>query len=104
MTMWLLIAGMLLLTFLPRYIPIALAGKFKIPTVLNQALEFVSIAVLTAIIAKVSVIHDSKIDLQADNPYLYALIAAFIVAKLSRNIFVTIIVGLLTYAITFHLF
>ncbi len=103
MSVWLLIAGMFLVTFLPRYVPMALAGRFKISPLLNQALEFVPIAVLTAIIARVSVVHDGETDLQLDNPYLYALFVSFIVARISKNIFITISAGLMVYALVFSL-
>ena len=46
---WWLIVGMVICTFLPRYLPLAFAGKVHIPLLLKQALELVPIAVLTAI-------------------------------------------------------
>ena len=101
---WILIFGMMLVTFLPRYLPIALAGKFKLPLLLQQALNFVPIAVLTAIIAQTSLIHQGKLDLSADNYYLYGLVAAVLAAWITKHTFITIIIGLAAYGLAFKLF
>jgi len=98
-----LIIGMMAVTFLPRYLPIALAGRFRIPAVLQKALEFIPIAVLTAIISQASLIHDNKIDFAVDNPYLYALLASISIALLTKDMFKTIVSGLLVYATAFAL-
>ena len=79
MNIWLLIALMAVVTYLPRYLPMALAGRVRLPPPVEQALDFVPIAVLTAIIAK-------------------AALAALAAALLWRRLFVTIAVGLACYA------
>ncbi len=104
MNEWLLIIGMMVLTFLPRYLPIAMAGKFRIPPLIGRALEFVPIAVLTAIIAQTSLVHDGKLDIALNNPHLYSLIAAVITAWITKHMFKTILVGLIVYAIAFNFF
>ncbi len=103
MNEWLLIIGMMVLTFIPRYLPIAMAGKFRIPPLLGRALEFVPIAVLTAIISQTSLVHHGKLDIALSNPHLYALIAAIVTAWLTKHTFKTIMVGLIVYAIAFAL-
>ena len=99
----LLIIGMMVVTFLPRYLPIALAGRFRIHPLLKHALEFVPIAVLTAIISQASLIHDGKLDLAFDNTYLYGLIASCLAAWFTKHTFKTIVIGLLAYSIAFML-
>ena len=98
---WILILGMMVVTFGPRYLPIALAGKFHIPPLLQQALDFVPIAVLTAIIAQTSLVHDGELHLAFDNHYLYGLIAAGFTAWLTKHTFLTIIVGLTASGIAY---
>ena len=98
---WLLIIGMMAVTFSPRYLPIALAGRFRIHPLLRRALEFVPIAVLTAIISQTSLIHNGELDLNFDNAYLYGLIAAILTAWVSKHTFLTILVGLLVYLVAF---
>lgn len=97
----LLIIGMMAVTFIPRYIPIALARRFSIHPLLRRALAFVPIAVLTAIISQTSLIHDGELDLNLENIYLYGLGAAVLTAWMTKNTLKTIIVGLLVYSIAF---
>lgn len=99
---WLLIIGMMAVTFSPRYLPIALAGRFRIHPLLRRALEFVPIAVLTSIISQTSLIHDGELDLAFDNAYLYGLIAAILTAWISKHTFKTILVGLLVYFVAYY--
>ncbi len=101
MNHWALIIGMMVLTFGPRLLPMALATRFKIPPLLQQALEFVPIAVLTAIIAQTSFYHDGTLDLSFDNYYLYGLAAAGLTAWLTKHTFLTIVVGLIAYGLAF---
>jgi len=103
MNEWLLIIGMMLVTFLPRYLPIALAGRFRIHPILRQALEFVPIAVLTGIISQTTLIHDGKFNLAFDNSYLYGLLAAIITAWVTKHTFKTVFIGLIAYSLAFIL-
>ena len=99
MTEWMLVLGMAVLTFIPRYLPFALAGKVTIPSWLSQALSFVPIAVLTIIIVQSTLIRDQQLSLTLHNYHLMAAIVAFIVAIITRHLFLTIIVGLLSFAL-----
>lgn len=99
MNEWTLIAGMAALTFGPRYLPLALAGRVKIPPLIEQALRFVPIAVLSAIITQTTLIHQGAVDFTLNNAHLLAAIAACLVAWFSRGLFLTVAIGLLTYGV-----
>ena len=96
---WWLIVAMTALTFLPRYIPLALAGKIHIPPLLVQALEFVPIAVLTAIIVQVSLVREGEVMLSTENHYLITSVLAFVTALVSRHLMLTIVVGLVVFSV-----
>lgn len=95
---WLLIGLMALVTYVPRYLPFALAGRMRLPPMLEQALDFVPIAVLTAIIAQSALVHQGEVDVSLENLHLLAAMAAFVAALVWRKLFVTIAVGLLCFA------
>jgi len=97
MSIWLLILGMALVTFLPRYLPFALAGRISLPPLLVAALDYVPIAVLTAIIVQTALIRDGTVNLNLDNHHLLAALAATVTALVSRKMFLTIAVGLICY-------
>ena len=99
MNEWLLIFLMALVTFVPRYLPFALAGRLKIPDTMEQALGFVPIAVLTAIVAQTALVRDGSIDLSLGNHHAIATLAAFLVAVWTRHLFATIGVGLAVFLV-----
>jgi len=103
MNEWTLIFGMMAVTFIPRYLPIALAGRFRIHPILKRALEFVPIAVLTAIISQASLVHEGQLNIAFDNAYLYGLLAAILTAWLTKHTFKTVLIGLIAYSIAFAL-
>ncbi len=76
MNHWTLIIGMMLVTFLPRYLPLLLADKMVFPEWLERAFNYVPIAVLSAIIAQTTLIHDGAVQLNVQNPYLIAALVA----------------------------
>ncbi|MBT4522272.1 MAG: AzlD domain-containing protein [Halieaceae bacterium] len=94
MNEWLLILLMALVTFVPRYLPFALAGKVKLSPTLERALSFVPAAVLTAIIAQSTLVRGGELDVSWYNYHAWSALAAFIVAVLTRKLFLTIGVGL----------
>jgi len=104
LNLWLLIAGMALVTYLPRYLPMALAGKLHLPPRLERALDFVPIAVLTAIIAQASFIRGGEYDFSLQNFHALAAICAFAVALLTRKLFLTIAAGLACFVLLRLLF
>ena len=102
MNEWLLIALMALVTYLPRYLPMGLAGRVQLPALLTRALDFVPIAVLTAIIAQASLVRDGQIDFSLHNYHALAALAAlaaFVAAVVTRQLFITIGTGLVCFAL-----
>lgn len=99
MSDWYLIAGMAVLTFIPRYIPFGLAGKVTIPPLMSQALSYVPIAVLTVIIVQSTLIRDGEVMLTLQNHHLIAAIISFIIAIITKHQFLAIGIGLISFLI-----
>ena len=97
MNEWLLIEAMTVLTFTPRYLPFGLAGKVKIPPILERALTFVPIAILTSIITQSSLIREGELALNLANHHLIAVLAAFVTALISRRLFLIVAAGLVAF-------
>lgn len=96
---WIFIACMTALTFFPRYIPFALAGKVEIPSWISRALAYVPIAVLSSIVVQTSVIREGNPLISLDNLHLLAAIASFVTAVISRHLFLTITIGLIVFGL-----
>jgi branched-subunit amino acid transport protein len=95
MTETLMIAGMALVTFAVRYPVLALVGKIDLPEPVLRALRFVPPAILSAIILPELLYREDRIAVAADNTYLVAGLVAGLVAWRSKNLLLTIVLGML---------
>jgi branched-subunit amino acid transport protein len=96
----LLITGMFAVTFSIRYLPFAYAHKISFPLWLQQALSYVPVAALTAIIAPVVLFHGAdNIDLSLQNAHLVAALVAFAISLLSRSMLFTVLSGLIVFVL-----
>jgi branched-subunit amino acid transport protein len=83
-----------LLTFATRLSFIALLGRVELPPLLVRALRFVPPAVLSAIVFTEILVKDGAPDLSPGNVRLLAGAAAALVAWKTRNVLLTIGVGM----------
>ncbi|WP_418319899.1 AzlD domain-containing protein [Piscinibacter sakaiensis] len=95
MKLWLLIAGMALITFGLRLSFIALAGRFEIPRVIQRALRFAPVAVLTAIVVPLLLNPGPGFTISPDLLRLFCAVVAFLIARQTRNILATVAGGML---------
>jgi glutaminyl-peptide cyclotransferase len=95
----LLIAGMTLVTFLPRWGVMALLGRVEMPAPLFNTLKYVPVAVLVAIIAPEMVMRDGQVSISVQNATLVAGVVAGLVAWRTRNLLATIGVGLAIFVL-----
>jgi branched-subunit amino acid transport protein len=94
MNLWLtmLVAGVI--TYLIRLSFIFLFGKLEVPHPLRRALRFVPPAVLTAIIFPELLVREGALYLSPGNARLAAGLLAALVAWRTKNIVLTILVGM----------
>jgi branched-subunit amino acid transport protein len=93
-----LIIGMALVTFASRYSMYAVAGRVEFPARLISAFRYVPPAVLTAIIVPAVMIPTGdSINFSYANAYLVGALVAIGVGWLSKNLLLTILLGMLTF-------
>jgi branched-subunit amino acid transport protein len=97
MKIWFVMLALGLATFLTRFSFIALLGKFHLPADFRRALRFVPVAVLSAIIAPELGLRDGALAITWNNPRLVAGIVATLVAYFTKNVILTILVGMVTF-------
>lgn len=95
LNLWLTIIACGIVTFLIRFSFIAIHGRVTMPEWFTRALTFVPIAVLSAITLPEILIQDGGINFSPFNARLIAGIIAVIVAWRTKNVLVTIVVGML---------
>jgi branched-subunit amino acid transport protein len=95
-TIWIAILGMGLITFALRLSFIFLLGRFELPPILQQALRFVPVTVLPAIVLPAIAYPEGNLDLSLANARIPAALLAIAVAWRTRNVLLTIIVGMVS--------
>jgi branched-subunit amino acid transport protein len=89
-----LIAGMFLVTFGTRYPVLSLLSKVPLPEPVFRALRYVPPAVLAAIILPTVLLPKGSLDLQITNAPLIASLVAVLVSWRSKNLLLTIVLGM----------
>lgn len=96
LTMALTILGMGLVTYAIRLSLFLLPERVILPPWLLRALRYVPAAVLSAIIFPELLLPEGTIDIALGNERLLAGLLAMFVAWRTRNVFLTVIIGLIT--------
>ncbi len=91
---WLAMIVIGLATYGTRLSFIVLFGTKEMPSGLKRALRFVPASVLTAIILPEVLAHDGHLDLSPGNARFWAALLASFIAWRTRNVFLTILVGM----------
>ena len=94
-TLWLLIIAAGIVTFAMRLSFIALLGKIDLPALLEKGLKYVPVAVLPALIAPALFYQQGQLNLSVGNERLIAGLAAVIVTVYTKNMLLTIGVGMI---------
>ncbi len=95
MSIWLVLIVGGLITFGMRFSLIYLFGRFEVPAAMRRALHYVPPAVLSAIIFPELFMHDDALNLAFTNTRLLAGLIAILVAWISKNTLLTILVGMI---------
>ena len=95
-----MIVGMALVTFLIRYPTIVLVGKIPLPDRVFRALRYVPPAVLAAIIVPSVLMPDEKtVFISPTNSYLVAGIITVLISWRTKNLLLTIVLGMAAFLI-----
>ena len=93
----LMIVGMMAVTFGVRYPVLALVSRFTLPRPVLEALKFIPPAVLTAIIVPAVLMPNGTLDVSYTNAYLVAAVASALLAWRTKNLLLTIVMGMLIF-------
>lgn len=89
-----LILGMALVTYLPRFLPMYVLTRMKIPKLLIDWLSYVPVAVLAALIAPGILTNGRELAITWSNHYLLASLPAFFIAWKTKSMLLTLAVGM----------
>lgn len=94
MSLWLTMIAAGLATFATRLSFILLLERMKLPAWFQRSLRFVPLAVLSAIVLPELVYPNGALDLSLRNSQLISGLLAILVAWRTRNVILTILIGM----------
>lgn len=89
-----LIIAMGLVTYFPRMLPATLLSKRKISKLFVSFLRFVPAAVLSALFFPGVLMVENRLSVGISNPLFLAALLTFPVAYRTKNMFVTVLLGM----------
>ncbi|ASA21398.1 AzlD domain-containing protein [Paenibacillus donghaensis] len=102
----LIIAGAALVTVIPRVLPLMLLSRIELPEWANRWLNYVPIAVMSALIAQELLIHDGQLTgwSLSGNLELLAALPTFWIAVKTRSLLGTVIAGMISIMLLRYFF
>jgi branched-subunit amino acid transport protein len=89
-----------LVTYLPRLLPVLFLSRRNLPRAVVLWLSYVPVAVLAALLAPALFVPSGAVNLTInENPVFWVSIPVFAIAYLSRNLFVTVLSGMVIIAL-----
>ncbi|MEW6697978.1 MAG: AzlD domain-containing protein [Bacillota bacterium] len=88
------IIGMMIVTYIPRMLPLALLSRMNVSKGVLNWLSYVPVAVLSALLAPEILMKNGQLNINLSNTYLLAAIPCFIAGFYSKNIFLTVVTGM----------
>jgi len=92
MSIWIIILGMALVTYLPRLIPLTTVDETFLPDWIKSALNYVPVVVLSAIVGREILPSEAWLQYRVD-AHLLAGMVAIGIAWFTRNTILTVVAG-----------
>jgi branched-subunit amino acid transport protein len=93
-TILLTILGMSAVTLLIKVAPLAILGSRKLPRVVEDGLKHIPVAVLSGMVVQLVMVKNGALSFSIDDVTIWAALPTLAAAALTRNLFVTIAVGM----------
>lgn len=91
-----LILGMGIVTFLPRFLPMAFLTRWVLPEKVKKGLDYIPISILSAIVFPILFFNEEG-EIGVHSHYLFSGIPVFIFAWKVKSIWASVILGMLIY-------
>ncbi|MCM3768627.1 AzlD domain-containing protein [Neobacillus niacini] len=95
-SIFLIIFGCALVTFIPRVLPIAVLSRVELPEWAMRWLNYVPIAVMAALVGQELLMPNGKLVPLQHNLELIAALPAFITAIVTRSLLGTVVAGIVS--------
>ena len=100
---FLTILGMLLVTYLPRVLPMWLLSSKSLPPVVEAWLRYVPVAVLAAMLFPAILVQEQQVRFGLSNVFFWAAFPTVIIAWKTRSFFGAVVAGMVLVALVRYL-
>ncbi|MDK2879827.1 MAG: hypothetical protein PWR06_2543 [Thermoanaerobacteraceae bacterium] len=90
-----LIVGMGIVTYLPRMMPATVLSRKQLPELLIRFLNYIPAAVLSALFFPSVLVTGHEINIGMSNPLFITSLLTFPIAYKTKNMFLTVIIGMI---------
>jgi branched-subunit amino acid transport protein len=97
-SIFLVILGCAIVTFIPRVVPYILVRNFNMPAFVTKWLSFIPVCIFTALIVNSFIVKDGDA-VNVDWTVLAAIIPTLLTALFKKNLSLTVIVGIISMAV-----
>ncbi|MDD2444131.1 MAG: AzlD domain-containing protein [Desulfotomaculaceae bacterium] len=101
-SIWIMIIGVSIASLAPRIFPVAFFSRYEFPAIVKEWLSYVAPAVLGGLTALSILAPRGEIDISTRNLYIWAFLPTIIVAIRFKNLFFTLLVGIVTMAVVYN--
>lgn len=95
-TIFIIIIGCALVTFIPRVLPLMLLSQMELPTWTIRWLKNVPVAVMAALLAQELLISNNQFSILDNGLKLLAALPTFLVAIWTKSLLGTVLVGVIS--------
>lgn len=88
------ILGTMVVTYIPRMLPLVLLSKAKLPRRIEKFLDYIPIAILGSILFQTLLIRDSQVNFTIENDYLIVGVLTIIFARFIKRIDLIVLFGI----------
>jgi branched-subunit amino acid transport protein len=93
----LLLAGMGLVTYIPRFVPLVFLARRSLPPVVAEWLDLIPAAILSALLAPALLTGGTPLSFTLWKPEFWAAVPTFLFALWTRSLGGTVVVGMVLY-------
>ncbi|NET04161.1 MAG: AzlD domain-containing protein [Symploca sp. SIO2B6] len=92
---FLIILGMMIVTYLPRLLPAWFLSKRTLPLAVEIWLRYVPISVIGAMLLPSLLLQEGSLQFNGSNLYLLGAVPTIAVSLITRSLFITVLMGIL---------
>jgi branched-subunit amino acid transport protein len=96
---WTVVAGMAVLNFAIRFVPIAVISRLELPRPVMRWLQFIPVSVMGALVANTVVRPGGRFAAPWDNPWLIATAVTALAYRYTRSFLGATVIGMASFVV-----